>query len=265
MSKDTNATIHFIRSAWALELMAENITNINVLKARVGEMARPVMATALTETLAALHHKNQTGQGQYRDLALLDTQVASLANQGMNYLIGGQVPQAQGTAHPNIVPYQAFETRDGYIILAVGNDTQFQRFCELAGVAWFEDSRFTSNSARVKNRQALVPEVAEIMRAKDSESWLAELNDRGIPCGPINNLEQVFADEQVLHRGLQLSLDHPLGKVASVANPIRLSSTPIEYDRAPPLLGQHTREVLSSLLGLDQSALQQLADDSVIA
>ena len=214
---------------------------------------------------AALIHQLRTGQGQYIDMALLDVQVATLANQAMNYLASGNNPGRLGNAHPNIVPYQAFETRDGYIILAVGNDAQFQRFCELVGVAWFEDSRFTSNSARVTNRQALIPEVAVIMSAKDSETWLAELNNRGIPCGPINNLEQVFTDPQVLHRGLQLSLDHPVGKVASVANPIRMSATAIEYDRAPPLLGQHTREVLSSLLDLDETALQQLADKSVIA
>jgi crotonobetainyl-CoA:carnitine CoA-transferase CaiB-like acyl-CoA transferase len=215
---------------------------------------------------AALIHQMKTGQGQYIDMALLDVQVATLANQAMNYLATGVSPGRLGNAHPNIVPYQAFETQDGYIILAIGNDTQFERFCDFAGTSWFEDARYASNSARVKNREELVPQVAEVMRGKDSEIWLAELNQRGIPCGPINTLDQVFADPQVLHRGIQLSLDHPTaGKVASVANPIKLSQTPIEYEQAPPLLGQHTHQVLTSLLGLDEATLQQLEDKSVIA
>jgi len=199
---------------------------------------------------AALIHQQKTGAGQYIDMALLDVQVATLGN-----------------AHPNIVPYQAFETSDSYIILAVGNDSQFLRFCELAGKPELaDDERFQKNSGRVGNREALVLQVKEIMLQKSSAEWLEALNARGIPCGPINNIEQVFADPQVQHRGMQLELDHPAaGKVAGVASPIRLSQTPVEYQQAPPLLGQHTEDVLSRLLALDTAAITQLRNDGIVA
>ena len=215
---------------------------------------------------AALIHQQKTGTGQYIDMALLDVQVATLANQAMNYLATGNNPIRLGNAHPNIVPYQAFQTSDGYIILAIGNDSQFQRFCEFAGKSEFAaDNRFQKNSSRVKNRDVLVPQVIEIMLQKTSAEWLEALNVRGIPCGPINNIEQVFADPQVRHRGLQLELDHPnAGKVASVANPIRFSQTPIEYRQAPPLLGEHTAMVLSSLLGMSDQAQDLLRDKGII-
>ena len=215
---------------------------------------------------AALIHCQQSGQGQYIDMALLDVQVAALANQALNYFASGDNPRRYGNAHPNIVPYQAFRTSDGYIILAVGNDAQFARFCELAGRPGLaEDERFSSNSGRVRHRDLLLPEVIEIMQMRSSAEWLEQLNARGIPCGPINNIDQVFADPQVRHRGMQLSLQHPTaGQVASVANPIRLSETPIEYERAPPLLGQHTDEVLQRLLGLDSGAITELRDAAVI-
>ena len=216
---------------------------------------------------AALIHQRATGAGQYIDMALLDVQVATLANQAMNYLASGTNPVRMGNAHPNIVPYQAFQTSDGYIILAVGNDAQFARFCELAGRPELSaDERFEKNSSRVKHRAELIPQVVEIMSGKSSADWLEALNSRGIPCGPINNIEQVFDDPQVKFRGLRLGLEHPLaGKVASVANPIRLSLTPIEYRQAPPLLGQHTDEVLNKLLSLDTSALTQLREAGIIA
>ncbi len=215
---------------------------------------------------AALIHQLKTGQGQYIDMALLDVQVATLANQAMNYLASGNNPRRYGNAHPNIVPYQAFQTSDGYIILAVGNDAQFERFCELAERPELAaDERFRSNSRRVENRDLLLPQVIDIMRSRTSADWLEQLNARGIPCGPINNIDQVFADPQVRHRGMQLELDHPTaGRVASVANPIRLSQTPIEYQRAPPLLGQHTDEVLERLLGLDDDAIAGLRKDAII-
>jgi crotonobetainyl-CoA:carnitine CoA-transferase CaiB-like acyl-CoA transferase len=216
---------------------------------------------------AALIHQQKTGAGQYIDMALLDVQVATLANQAMNFLASGVSPQRRGNSHPNIVPYQSFQTGDGHIILAIGNDAQFERFCKLAGRGELAaDARFRNNSDRVRYRDLLVPQVAAIMKQKSSAEWLVDLNAEGIPCGPINDIEQVFADPQVQHRGLQLELDHPdAGKVASVANPIRMSSTPVQYDRAPPLLGQHTDEVLQRLLGLDAQEVSRLQQDNVIA
>jgi crotonobetainyl-CoA:carnitine CoA-transferase CaiB-like acyl-CoA transferase len=216
---------------------------------------------------AALMHQQKTGAGQYIDMALLDVQVATLASQAMNYLATGTSPARLGNAHPNIVPYQAFATSDGYIILAVGNDSQFLRFCEFADKPELaDDERFQKNSNRVRHRDVLLPQIKEIMLQKSSAEWLEALNARGIPCGPINNIEQVFADPQVQHRGMQLQLDHPAaGKVAGVANPIRLSQTPIEYQQAPPLLGQHTDDVLSRLLALDAVAIAQLRKDGTIA
>ena len=216
---------------------------------------------------AALIHQQKTGAGQYIDMALLDVQVATLANQAMNFLASGESPQRRGNSHPNIVPYQALQTADGHIILAIGNDAQFERFCKLAGRGELAaDERFRNNSGRVRFRDVLVPQVAAIMLQRSSADWLVALNAEGIPCGPINDIGQVFADPQVQHRGLQLELDHPAaGKVASVANPIKLSLTPVQYDRAPPLLGQHTGEILTRLLGLDAQEVARLQQDNIIA
>ena len=216
---------------------------------------------------AALIHQQKTGAGQYIDMALLDVQVATLANQAMNFLASGESPKRRGNSHPNIVPYQALQTADGHIILAIGNDAQFERFCELAGRDELAaDERFRNNSGRVRFRDVLVPQVAAIMLQRSSADWLVALNAEGIPCGPINDIGQVFADPQVQHRGLQLELDHPAaGKVASVANPIKLSLTPVQYDRAPPLLGQHTGEILTRLLGLDAQEVARLQQDNIIA
>jgi crotonobetainyl-CoA:carnitine CoA-transferase CaiB-like acyl-CoA transferase len=215
---------------------------------------------------AALIHQLRNGQGQYIDLALLDVQVATLANQAMNYLASGNNPQRMGNAHPNIVPYQAFQTRDGYLILAVGNDAQFKRFCDLAGRSDLaSDERYTKNSDRVKNREKLIPQLIDIMHSKHSVEWLDQLNAQGIPCGPINNIDQVFDNPQVRHRGMQFELQHPsAGSVASVANPIRFSETPVTYDKAPPMLGQHTEAVLSELLELDAKQIKQLRAESII-
>jgi crotonobetainyl-CoA:carnitine CoA-transferase CaiB-like acyl-CoA transferase len=216
---------------------------------------------------AALIHQLKSGQGQYIDMALLDVQVATLANQAMNYLATGDNPRRYGNAHPNIVPYQSFQTSDGFIILAIGNDAQFARFCALAEQPELAtDERYQKNSARVRFRDSLLPVVSEIMQSKSSADWLELLNQRGIPCGPINNLDQVFADPQVRHRGLQFDLAHPAaGRVASVANPIKLSQTPIEYQLPPPMLGQHTDEVLGRLLDLDGDAIAALRDAAIIA
>jgi crotonobetainyl-CoA:carnitine CoA-transferase CaiB-like acyl-CoA transferase len=216
---------------------------------------------------AALIHQLRTGEGQYIDLALLDVQVATLANQAMNFLASGQNPQRLGNAHPNIVPYQAFQTADSFIILAIGNDAQFERFCTLANHAELAaDERFQKNGNRVEHRDTLIPVVIDIMQAETTDWWLQQLNQKGIPCGPINQLDQVFSDPQVQHRGLQLALDHPIaGKVASVKNPINLSATPLAYDKTAPTLGQHTNQVLSLILGLDSTRLEKLHQENVIA
>lgn len=216
---------------------------------------------------SALIHRQQDGAGQYIDMSLLDVQVAVLANQAMNYLATGSNPPRLGNGHPNIVPYQAFATADGYIMLTIGNDSQYRRFCELAErLDLADDSRFEKNSGRVKHRELLLPVLEEILLTRTSRQWLDELNARGIPGGPINNLEQVFADPQVQYRGVRTELEHPTaGRVPSVSNPIRFSQTAISHDRAPPLLGQHTDEALTRILELDRDNLARLRDEQIIA
>ncbi len=198
---------------------------------------------------AALAHREKTGQGQHIDLALLDVQVACLANQAMNYLVAGQAPRRMGNGHPNIVPYQDFPTADGDMILAIGNDGQFARFCDIAGHAeWAADPRFASNAGRVKHRAELLPLLRQATVMKTTAEWIALLENAAVPCGPINDLAAVFADPQVLHRGLRVDLPHAAGGSApQVANPIRFSATPVEYRHAPPLLGQDTEAILGEL------------------
>jgi crotonobetainyl-CoA:carnitine CoA-transferase CaiB-like acyl-CoA transferase len=209
--------------------------------------------------LAALASRDQTGNGQHIDMALLDVQVACLANQAMNYLTTGVAPRRLGNAHPNIVPYQDFPTADGDIILTVGNDGQFRKFCEVAGLAALAiDPRFSTNQARVAHRAELIPLIRQATVFKTTAEWLAALEQAGVPCGPINDLQQVFADPQVQARGLRVELPHPLaGSVPQVASPIRLSATPVQYRNAPPLLGEHTEQVLQQWLGL---SLEQIAE-----
>ena len=196
--------------------------------------------------LAALRHREHSGCGQVIDMALLDTQVAMLANLGANYLATGVAPQRAGNAHQNIVPYQVFEVADGHIILAVGNDAQFAKFCEVAGRPELaRDARFARNADRVRHRATLVPLLAELMQHRGKADWLSALEAAKVPCGAINNLAEVFADPQVHARGMTVELPHPLaGSVPLVASPIKLSATPVQYRRAPPLLGEHTDEVL---------------------
>ncbi|HEY0856013.1 MAG TPA: CaiB/BaiF CoA-transferase family protein [Albitalea sp.] len=202
---------------------------------------------AAVAILAALRHRDLCGEGQFIDMALLDTQVAMLANLGANYLATGVAPKRVGNAHQNIVPYQVFEVADGHIILAVGNDAQFAKFCEVAGLqALAQDSRFARNADRVRHRAVLVPLLAETMRRRSRAAWLAALEAAKVPCGAINDLAEVFADPQVKERGMTVDLPHPLsGSVPLVASPMKLSATPVQYRRAPPLLGQHTDEVLA--------------------
>ncbi|MEH6499528.1 MAG: CaiB/BaiF CoA-transferase family protein [Pseudoalteromonas distincta] len=200
--------------------------------------------------LAALAERERSGQGQYIDLALLDVQVACLANQSLNYLTTGNAPQRMGNAHPNIVPYQDFPTADGDFILTVGNDAQFRKFCEVAGHAeWAHDSRFASNAARVAHRADLIPLIRQVTVFRTTAQWITDLERAGVPCGPINNLAQVFDDPQVRARGMRVSMEHALsGTVDLVANPIRFSRTPIQYRLAPPLLDQQGAEVVREWL-----------------
>ncbi|MFK0312451.1 CaiB/BaiF CoA transferase family protein [Pseudomonas sp. NPDC090233] len=216
--------------------------------------------------LAALAHRDQAGVGQHIDMALLDVQVACLANQAMNYLTTGNPPRRLGNAHPNIVPYQDFPTADGDFILTVGNDGQFRKFAEVAGQPqWADDPRFATNKLRVANRAELIPLIRQATVFKTTAEWVSQLEAAGVPCGPINDLAQMFQDPQVLARGLAVSIAHPLaGSVPQVASPIRLSETPVEYRRAPPLLGEHTAAVLSDMLGLDADALEHLRTAGVI-
>jgi crotonobetainyl-CoA:carnitine CoA-transferase CaiB-like acyl-CoA transferase len=208
--------------------------------------------------LAALRHRDATGLGQVIDMALLDTQVAMLANLGAAYLATGQAPARAGNAHQNIVPYQVFEVADGHLILAVGNDGQFAKFCAVAECADLAmDARYMRNAERVKNRDVLVPLLASVMKQRRKADWLAALEAAKVPCGAINNLDDVFADPQVAARGMTVDLPHPLtDSLRVVASPMKLSRTPVRYRSAPPLLGQHTDEVLQAA----GWSLERLAD-----
>ena len=222
---------------------------------------------AVSAILAALYERDRSGRGQHIDLSLLDTQVAWLANQNLNYLVSGQPPRRQGTAHPNIVPYQAFATADGHLMLAVGNDAQFARFCTAAGAPELaRDDRYATNQDRVAHRAELVPRVAGLLRGRTTREWLAALDAAQVPCGPINDLAQVFAEPQVRHRRLRMELPHPTaGSAPGVANPVRFSRSAIEYERAPPTLGADTAAVLRERLGLEEAALRDLAARGIIA
>ena len=216
---------------------------------------------ATTAILAALRHRDLTGVGQSIDMALLDTQVAMLANLGANYLITGVAPQRAGNAHQNIVPYQVFEVSDGHLILAVGNDAQFERFCQVAGIPELaRDPRYARNAGRVGARAELVPLLARVLVTRSRADWLTALEAAKVPCGPINDLAEVFADPQVRSRAMTVRMPHPLaGEVELVASPLHLSATPVQYRRPPPLLGQHTDEVLAEV-GLDASEIARLRD-----
>ena len=216
--------------------------------------------------LSALAYREKTGRGQHVDMALLDVTVASMANQAMNYLIAGNVPTTMGNAHPNIVPYEAYKAADHYIILAVGNDAQFRRFCEVAGrVDLADNDRYATNRSRVENREELGTILNEIIAARPRGFWLEELEKVGVPCGPINNLEQVFDDPHIQSRGARQEVEHPeAGALPTVANPIRLSESPITYDRAPPVLGQHNADVLTGLLGMDADEIAELKEKGIV-
>ncbi|WP_421921449.1 CaiB/BaiF CoA transferase family protein [Marinobacter salarius] len=217
--------------------------------------------------LAALSHRDRTGEGQYVEAALLDVQVACLANQAMNYLTTGQAPGRMGNAHPNIVPYQDFPTADGNMVLTVGNDEQFARLCDVLGHAeWASDERFATNRARVANRKELIPRLRQATVMRSTQEWVQVLERSGVPCGPVNTLDQVFEDPQVLARGMKQSVQHPsLGDVPTVGNPIRLKLTPVSYRTAPPLLGEQSKQVLERIAGLSTVEIEGLRKRGVIS
>lgn len=215
---------------------------------------------------AALVSREQTGKGQHLDLALLDSQIALLAYQNTNYFATGVPPRRIGNLHPNIVPYQPFRTADGDVILACGNDNLYRRFCEAAGCPELAaDPRYATNSKRVENRAELTRVLQDVFAKKTTKEWVALLEAAGVPNGPINNVAQVFEEPQVKARGIRLKLDHPAaGALDSVASPMRFSGTPLAFERAPPLLGQHTDEILRGLLGKSDAELAKLRADGVV-
>ena len=216
--------------------------------------------------MAALTHRDRTGEGQYIDMALLDVQVSMLANMNMNYLASGNAPKRWGNAHPNIVPYQTFATSDGHIIVAAGNDGQYKKFVQIGGLSELaDDPRFSTNPKRVEHRDVLVPILADMVRLKSKPEWIKLLEEAGVPCGPINTLNEVFEDPQVLAREMQINLPHPTaGQVKLVASPMKLSATPVTYPSAPPLLGQHTRSVLKEILAYGEQQLDDLKARNII-
>jgi formyl-CoA transferase len=235
---------------------------------KVGVAVADLMAGmyAAVGVLAALRHAEATGQGQHIDLALFDSQVGWLANQAMNHLVGGEVPQRLGSAHPNIAPYQVVAAADGHFMLAVGNDLQFQRLCVvLDQPSLASDPRYARNADRVMHRQDLIAQLQDSLLTHGCAHWLQKLESAGVPCAAVNRIDQVFADPQIQARGMRFKLPHPLaGSVPMVANPLRLSATPVEYKRAPPLLGADREAVLTDWLGMDADEQARLRAAGVI-
>jgi len=222
---------------------------------------------ACSAILAALHYRERTGEGQHIDMALLDAQVAWLANQASNYLVSGKVPRRMGNAHPNIVPYETFKARDGiYLALGVGNDNQWKKFCKIAGIEHLmDDPRYATNPKRVEHRNILVPLLQEVFLQRDSGEWLKLLGEAEIPIGPINTIDRVFADPQVLFREMLVEMEHSkVGKLKLVGSPMKLSKTPVQYRIPPPLLGEHTESVLQEVLGYDKEKIARLKEGKVI-
>jgi len=235
---------------------------------KVGVAIADIMAGmyATTAVLAALNARAATGHGQHIDVPLYDSQVAWLANQNMNYLVGGEVPRRMGTAHPNLVPYQAFSTRDGSFMLAVGNDRQFAAFADcIAQPGLATDARFQRNSDRIANRAELISLLEPVLKAQTTMHWLGALGDRGVPAGPINSIDKVLTGSYAEERGLVRQLANSLGQdVPIVSNPVDFSETPVSYKKAPPLLGEHTEEVLREWLGYSRELIAELHEHSAI-
>ena len=221
---------------------------------------------AAVTILAALAARDRSGQGQHLDVALLDSAVAMMSVMNMNYFVTGTPPERAGNAHQNIVPYQVFACADGHLILAVGNDGQFAKFCAIAGVPeWATDARFAKNADRVRHRAMLVPMIARVIVTRAQRDWLAALEAAGVPAGPINKLDAVFADPQVIARGLRIDLPHALaGRVPQVGSPLKLSGTPLSPPLPPPLLAEHTETVLRERLGLTAETIARLAARNVV-
>jgi crotonobetainyl-CoA:carnitine CoA-transferase CaiB-like acyl-CoA transferase len=223
---------------------------------------------AATAILAAVRHRDRTGVGQHLDLALYDTTVAWLANEGQNWLVTGERPKRRGNAHATIVPYRVFRTRDGHVVLAVGNDLQFGRFAELSGhLGLTSDARFTTNDLRVRNRAACDEAVSAVMIEKTTSEWLALLGPGGVPCSPVRSVDEVFADPSTQARGMEVTLPTPAlagGELRMIGNPIHASATPPSYRRAPPEIGEHTREVLAEL-GLSDVEIAVLLQRGVVS
>ncbi len=229
---------------------------------------------AAVSILAAVRHRNQSGNsaaggnGQHIDLSLLDSQAAWLINSGSNYLTSGDNQHRLGNAHPNIVPYQAFQTSDSFFVLAVGNEIQFRKFCEFAGAPELpEDPRFKTNTDRVKNRKILAPMLNELTQQNSTQFWLEGLEKLQVPCGPVNTIKDVFDDPQIQHREMEISMPHPLsgkGQVSLIGSPVKMSETPVSYRNAPPTLGQHTDEILEEVLGMDEDERRVLANNGVV-
>jgi crotonobetainyl-CoA:carnitine CoA-transferase CaiB-like acyl-CoA transferase len=221
---------------------------------------------ATTAILAAIEHRNVSGVGQYIDMSLLDCVVGINCNQALNYFLSGKIPQRMGNAHPNMVPYQVFRSKEGDVIVAVGNDAQYAAFCQVIGRPDLAlDPRFTTVSQRSRNRAELIPQIAEAMLARTMPEWVEKMEAANVPCGPINNMQQVFDDPQVRHREMKVALPHSAGvDVPNVANPIRFSDTPIRYDRAAPALGEHNDEIFTERLGLSAQRVAELKARRVI-
>ncbi|MPY73006.1 MAG: CoA transferase [Alphaproteobacteria bacterium] len=237
---------------------------------KVGVAINDVMSGmyATVAILSALRHRDRTGNGQYIDVSLLDVQVGWLYNQGLNYLCSGEAPGRLGTAHPNSSPYQAFPASDGYLIVAANNDRQFERFCKVAGSPeLLGDERYATNPDRVRNRDALVAAVSEITRTRTIDDWIESLSAAGVGCAPINTIDRVFNDPQVRHRQMRIEMTHPLAgdnPIDLIGNPIKFSETPVSYRSPPPIMGQHTGEILQELLNIADDELEALRGQHVI-
>ncbi len=258
----------FLAQGWGGIMSLTGVPDGEPMKVAVGIADVMCGMYASSAILAALRHRDLSGEGQYIDLALADSQVAWLINEGTNYLTSGLVPKRRGNAHPNIVPYQLFAAADGHFILAVGNDSQFQRFCRFAGIEELAgDERFASNSQRVVNRKELVELIEKVIGQHPIAYWIKGLEAVNVPCGPVNALDKVFSDEHFLSRGMRIKMDYEealSGEVELIGNPLKLTRTPVQYRRPPPTLGQHTDEVLKEMLGLDGKACRELRNREII-